>query len=388
MYVIIWILSFLLLVIFHELWHFVFSKLFWVKIYEFWIWIPPKIKTLYKDKWWTEYTLNLFPLWWFVRPKWEDIKNIKDITDEDSFHSKHFLKKLVILLWGVFVNLLISFIIFTIAFLHWIKPIFIIPDSSNNFSAESYLFPTNSFAQKVWYISQNNNNEILKVNWIIKTNKTLTSQIPIKTWDIILSINWKLINTTNISKILKKNLWKKVNIKISRSWEYITYTWYCPSDWCLLWVFYNSNRKIQTVSMDIINAIKSAIYEIKAETILTFEWLELLYKKLIKWKTKDAVNSISWPVWAIAIWKYILQIWIWEYIAFIGSISLALAIFNVLPIPALDWWRIITTAIMHLFKINPTKYLLIENYITIVFFTLLMSLWVYIMYLDFIRFFW
>jgi hypothetical protein len=46
-------------------------------------------------------------------------------------------------------NLLIAFILFTIAFWHGIKPIFIIPDSSNKFNAESYLFPTVSFAQKV-----------------------------------------------------------------------------------------------------------------------------------------------------------------------------------------------------------------------------------------------
>ena len=96
---------------------------------------------------------------------------------------------------------------------------------------------------------------------------------------------------------------------------------------------------------------------------------------------------MSWPVWAVAIWKYIIDIWIWEYIAFIATISLALAIFNILPIPALDWWKILTTAIMHIFRIKRSKFLIIENYISIVFFALLMLLWIYIMYLDFIRFY-
>jgi hypothetical protein len=46
-------------------------------------------------------------------------------------------------------NLIIAFVLFSLAFWHGIKPIFIIPDSSNNFTAKSYLFPTVSFAQKV-----------------------------------------------------------------------------------------------------------------------------------------------------------------------------------------------------------------------------------------------
>jgi membrane-associated protease RseP (regulator of RpoE activity) len=64
-----------------------------------------------------------------------------------------------------------------------------------------------------------------------------------------------------------------------------------------------------------------------------------------------------------------------------------LAIFNILPIPALDWWRILTTIIMHLWRFDPKKYLEIENYINIIFFGLLMWFGFYIMYLDFVRFY-
>jgi len=39
-----------------------------------------------------------------------------------------------------------------LVFWQGIKPIFIIPDSSNNFSVQSYLFPTYSFAKEVGYI--------------------------------------------------------------------------------------------------------------------------------------------------------------------------------------------------------------------------------------------
>ncbi len=385
MYIIIWIIGFLILILLHEAGHFFFAKKFKVKVYEFWIWIPPKIKTLFKDKDWTEYTLNAIPLGGFIRPKWENFKNDKEIFDSDSFHSKPLWQKILILLWWVLANLIIAFVLFTIAFWHWIKPIFIIPDNLNNFSAESYLFPTTSFAQKVWYIKASK--QPVKIDWIIKIPNGLSNKIDFHTWDIIKSINNIPVNTANISATLKKLIWQKITIQIQRNNKEISLTWTCPQNSCILWIYFNWNQKIKPLKMNFPQATLASLKEIKEETILTFEWLKLLFYKLTHWQPKQALENMSWPVGAIAIWKYILNIWIWEYIAFIGSISLALAIFNLLPIPALDWGRILTTLIMHIGKFNPKKYLEIENYINIMFFVVLMWLWIYIMYLDFLRFY-
>jgi len=361
------------------------AKKCWVKVYEFWIWLPPKIKTLFKDKWWTEYTLNAIPLGWFVRPKWEDLSNNNEIYDKDSFHSKTLFQKILILLWGVIVNLLIAFALFTLAFWQGIRPIFIVPDSTHNFSAQSYLFPTYSFAKKIGYIQSNP--QPVKIEWIIKAPGTLSNTLDFKTWDIVKLINNVEVNTDNISKVLKQNLWKQVVITLQRGQEIINLTGYCPSDWCLLWIYFNSDRKIVPIKMNFFQAIKSSIYEIKNEIIFTFEWLKFIFKKITSWQTKQAIESMSGPVWAVAIGKYILELWVWEYVAFIWAISLALAIFNLLPIPALDGWRILTTIIMHLGKFNPKRYLQVENYFNMIFFGLLMLLWLYIMYLDFIRFY-
>lgn len=386
MYILIWILWFLILIILHEFWHFIASRKCWVKVYEFWVWIPPKIKTLYKDKKWTEYTLNALPLWGFIRPKWEDISKDSEINDKDSFHSKPFWQKLIILSAWVIMNLLIAFILFFIAFWHGIRPVFVIPDNSSNFTATSYIFPTTSFAKKVWYITWDTTKP-LTVEWLLKNGTSLSSKIDIQTWDIVKTVNWQKINTSNIWLILKKNIWKKINIWIIRKNNKINLTAQCPESSCLLWVYFSSNRKIQVKQMNFTESINASLHEIKAQTILTFEWLKLLYNKITHWHTKEALQKMSWPVWAVAVWKYILKIWIWEYIAFLWAISLALAIFNILPIPALDGWRIFTTWIMHLFKLKPKKYLVIENYITIFFFAILMIIWFYVMYVDYMRFY-
>lgn len=386
MYIIYWILWFVVLILLHELWHFLACRVFWVKVEEFGIWIPPKLKTIHKDKKWTEYTLNLLPLWGFIRPKWEDLNDESQIYDKDSLHSQAFWKKFVILIAWVLMNLLIAFLIFFWTFLFWIKPILIIPDAAYKFTAESYLFPTNSFAKKVWYIQEQEPKPI-KVDAILQWDETLASKIGIQTWDKILSINNQAINTNNIWTTLKGQIWKEFELKIERNQKLINVSASCPEDSCLLWIQYSAWRDLKKLNMSASQAFFASLNEIKAQTILTFEWLNLLYKKISSWQAKEAVDKLSWPVAAVAVSWYVLQLGILEYIAFFWMISLALAIFNVLPIPALDWWRIFTTAIMHIFRLNPKKYLTIEWYIAVFFFTLLMFLWFYIMYNDYIRFF-
>jgi regulator of sigma E protease len=78
--------------------------------------------------------------------------------------------------------------------------------------------------------------------------------------------------------------------------------------------------------------------------------------------------------------------WWKQFLAFAGLISLALAIFNVLPIPALDWWRLLGVLIQRIWRLKPEKYFTIEGVINFVFFVLLMGLGVYIIFKDLVRF--
>jgi regulator of sigma E protease len=76
------------------------------------------------------------------------------------------------------------------------------------------------------------------------------------------------------------------------------------------------------------------------------------------------------------------------YIAFAGMISLALAIFNMLPIPALDGGRALWVIIQKVFRFSKEKYFNIEWYINTVFFILLMVLGIYIILKDLVVFRW
>jgi len=104
----------------------------------------------------------------------------------------------------------------------------------------------------------------------------------------------------------------------------------------------------------------AALHEIKAERNLTFKALGKLGRSLFSFsgeKVKDAFNSLAGPVGAVKMGEMFYKIGgRAAYLAFAGIISLALAIFNLLPIPALDGGRAIGILIQAIFRIKPEAY--------------------------------
>ncbi len=97
------------LVVIHEFGHFVVARRAGVKVHEFGIGFPPKAATYYRDKKGTAYTLNWLPIGGFVRMEGED----GDSDDPHSFSRQRLRTRLLILLAGVGMNILLSFLIFT-----------------------------------------------------------------------------------------------------------------------------------------------------------------------------------------------------------------------------------------------------------------------------------
>lgn len=141
------------LVIIHELGHFFAAKKSGVKVLEFGIGIPPKICKLWTDKSGTEYTLNAIPLGGFVRLKGEDPTVVEDFHARDSFISANVVRKTIILLGGVTMNLAFAFFIFTLGFRLGVKPLFVVPENTFQSSVNSYLMPTLGFLEQKNFIS-------------------------------------------------------------------------------------------------------------------------------------------------------------------------------------------------------------------------------------------
>jgi regulator of sigma E protease len=97
-----------ILVIVHELGHFVTARLFNVRVLEFGVGFPPRAKVL-RDRGETVYTLNWLPIGGFVKLEGEDGD---EADDPRSFAAQSLWKKLVILLAGVVMNIALAFAIF------------------------------------------------------------------------------------------------------------------------------------------------------------------------------------------------------------------------------------------------------------------------------------
>lgn len=398
---IIGILMFMWLVLIHELWHFIAAKKSGVKVLEFGIWIPPKICKIRTDKSGTEYTLNLIPLWWFVRLKGEDPKHEEEFNAKDSFIKAKIRSKIAILIAWVTANFLAAWAIFTFVFSTGTKPISMISENMFTTQVESYLMPTKSFLYQKWFISeeQKKNIENLPVKVFEVIPWWLWEKLWIQSWDIIKSVNSVSINAWNIEQVLKNNIWWEISLYYTRNWISNQTEWICEEESCLLGIAFSysgfskenlSDLEWNFIKFPFVTAMWISLKEIKAQTQLTFNALWDLGKNLIsfdKTKISWALNKLSWPVGAVKFGDMLLEAGWWkQFLAFAGLISLALAIFNVLPIPALDWWRLLGVLIQRIWRLKPEKYFTIEGVINFVFFVLLMGLGVYIIFKDLVRF--
>jgi regulator of sigma E protease len=97
------------LVVVHELGHFITAKLFGVKVLEFGIGYPPRAFGFKRGE--TEYTVNYLPLGGFVRLLGEE-----DPSDPRSLAALAAWKRLIVMGSGAFMNMVLAIFLFSLAF--------------------------------------------------------------------------------------------------------------------------------------------------------------------------------------------------------------------------------------------------------------------------------
>ena len=104
-----------ILVLVHEFGHFWWAKKFGIKVEEFGIGLPPKIKTLFR-KGETEYTLNWLPLGGFVRLLGENEEEVAKKDLDRAFFSKPRWQRTLVLLGGIINNFLFGILLFGVIY--------------------------------------------------------------------------------------------------------------------------------------------------------------------------------------------------------------------------------------------------------------------------------
>ena len=390
LFVVIWIIVFMILVILHEFGHFIAWRKCWMKVTEFWIWLPPKICNLWKDKQWTQYTLNRIPLWWFCSFEWDDPTDDKTYKNPNTLYTAPLRKRLIVIFAGVTMNFLTAFVLFTFLFRHWIQPL-AVSESAEELWSKSYIMASPNFLREQWFLTWQVKNGVL----IQEVNEWwLWEEIDLRVGDVLLDFDWKGLDFSNFLSLMQSWDDKSHTFRIQR-WEAEIISEEFECDWtCTFGIIISENWDLQLndIKFWFWWAVLATFHEIWAERDLTMKALWKIGKSLVsfsKSEMKDALNSLTWPVWAVGIGKIIYDMWwLLSYLWFAAMLSLALAIFNVLPIPVLDWWRAVWMLLQKITRINPKKFFVWEAYVDMVFMYLLLWLWVIIAIKDFYVYYW
>lgn len=377
----------MVLVILHELGHFWAAKKSGVKVNEFGVGMPPKICKLQTDKSGTEYTLNWIPLGGFVALKGEDSTE-GDGDDVDAFQNAKLWKKLLIIVAGVVMNILVAFFIFTTIFTIGIKPMSILPDEIHGVKPESFLTPSMAFLQKEGLLSGELEDGPVILESVI--SQSIAEQWGLNSGAMLLSLNGHPVTAFSLPSQVQKLSDSQWNIlRFLQDNEEKTLTFDCGNPCSLGVVFQNhGNLEILPIKFPLHRAMIAALKEIKGEWNMTMSALWNIGSKLFSFnsaQSKEALNQLTWPVGAIKFGEKLLDHYGWlMFLGFWGMLSLALAFFNILPIPALDGGRFWMLLIQAVFNLSKEKFSKVEGWINIFFFWAFMVLGLVIIFKDLI----
>ena len=399
------ILIFSIIVLIHELWHFLSARFFWVKVEEFGLWIPPRAKKLWVDKKGTLYSLNWLPLWGFVKLTWETPDNLIKSEKYNLLNKPYWQQSIIILAWVLF-NFLLASIIFSILFFVWVKPIWINTQIETDLNLR--IIPTYEQAIKSWIL--------IKKEWVVlyPTPSSIAEKSWIIEWDILIKLKsphhptgtspqWEeeiISSPEQLKDIIWNNSWKEIIFTIKRNNEIIKIP-VIPSPLGgglgrgQIWSYLSENIELNQnfkYKFWFLDSVKYWFSETYNHSLLTLKWLGILVKKVFNPKTpeerSEAIDQVSGPIWIVDFITNALSWWFVFLIILWAILSVSLWVFNLLPIPALDWWRFIFIVINWIIQKIFWKKMIneyIESIIHVLFFIFLIALSLLIAYNDVVK---
>ncbi len=347
------------LVILHELGHFIAAKKFGIKVEEFGIGYPPRI--FGKKIGETIYSLNLLPFGAFVKIYGED----KEIEDSRSFSQKPIWQRAIIIFAGVLTFWIIAVIIFSIVFMIGV-PTAISDQASSDLLKKATQPPkvlisgvsADSPAQgagiqpgdRIIFMQTKDRTEKIEIN---KVNQIQVFTGSHKGEKIILGIKRgnEEFDVSLTPRVSPPSGEGSIGVALVRA-TVLSYPWYIAP----LRAIQNSAQ----VTYGVIYGLGSALF------------------KLIR--GQETGVQVMGPVGITKLVSQHFTLGINYFLQFIAVISIYLAIFNLLPIPAVDGGRLLFLGIEKL-KGSPINRKIEQN-INAIFFTLLVGLMIWVTIKD------
>ncbi|MDD3098334.1 MAG: M50 family metallopeptidase [Candidatus Pacebacteria bacterium] len=307
-YFIISLLCLGVIIFLHELGHFLMARKHGVTVEEFGIGYPPRLFSFKKNG--VVYSINAIPFGGFVK--------IVEFGDKNSFAAQSLGKRASILVAGVVSNFIIAFLIFTILF---------------------------SIGMPTFALPQNYQEEVvsnIKIQKIEEESPAFSAGLELG--DIILGI--KYLNdyylVSSVQDVQEKTAeleGKKIQLVIERKGDQVEIE-------VLLRPESEAAKGYLGVVLNEEGYLQYSVIEAPRQSFilmgtLTKEMLTGLGRVFINlFKGDGSIEELTGPVGIMAITTRSFQ-WGWDYGFYIlGIISYAFAIFNLLPIPAVDGGRI------------------------------------------------
>jgi len=330
-----------LLVLVHELGHFLTARKFGARAEEFGFGLPPRMIGVYKDtkgNWKkvigskevtdaeeTVYSLNWLPIGGFVKIKGEDGES----EDEDSFASKKIWQKSVILGAGVTMNIILAFVLISIGFMI-------------------------GFPQAIDGTDKNVNIEDHQIQVIEFLEGSQAEIAGFQVGDIIKGIdNNNFENFNQLQEYVDHNIDKEITYNVRRAYD--SYDLKVVPE-----IREETGRGGVGISVVEIGTVKYpfhlAIWEGLKYTIFVTGMIIMAFFNLLR----DLImgNGISvevaGPVGIAAITGQAARLGIAHLLQFTALLSINLAIINALPFPALDGGRLLFLGIEKI-KGSPVK---------------------------------
>lgn len=387
LWILLTLIVFTAIVFIHEMGHFLTARFTKMKVEEFGIGIPPKAKSLGKDKKWTEYTLNWLPIWGFVRIKWED-PGSEEAEDKDSFSSKKWWARALVLIAWVTMNFILAIVILFWFFISWATPIS--PNVLLENDHGSYFLPSFENGIKTGYITHNGIT-LTPLSW------SIASKGWILPWDILESVDGKKVTDMDLLRETISKWWT-LNFVVSGTWGSRAFSITPESGKIGTYLGYKDLKLNPEfwVKRSVSESIQGAFYETYALSCITLDVLGMTPRKLISPVTpterKEATEMLSGPIGIgsgfVDIVKHGLS---WKILfSIVALLSINLWVLNILPFPALDGGRLVSTTIRSIIGLfyHKTKVLnQIEYYIHAFGMILLLGLSLIVAFLDIFKLF-
>ncbi len=308
--------SIILLIVLHELGHFLVAKKFGVKVEEFGIGIPPRI--FGKKIGETIYSLNWIPIGAFVSIYGED----KKIQDPRSFSEKPIWQRFLIVVAGVVSFWLVAIVLLSIMSVMGLPAAFDDTDTEiQNTTVQVLRIEKDSPAQLAGIktgdiIRKIEDQEIDKMYQVQETTKKYAGQEIL----VLIERDQELIEKSIILREFKENFFDDIEgypflgVEISRV-GIKKYSWYEAP-------------------------VQGFLMTGRLTGLVVINLGDVVYRLIIREPMPDEFEVVG-PIGIGVMAFQFLEKGLFDYLFLIVLISISLAIFNLLPIPALDGGRIL-----------------------------------------------